>query len=52
MLEIKRLEAKRIMTGANNSYTLPKFDKTVNEIQGATRVAYLASGAEISGYSC
>lgn len=46
--EIKRLEAQRIMT-AHNAYTLPKFDKTVNEIQGATRVAYLASGAEISG---
>jgi hypothetical protein len=46
--ELKRLEAKQIMT-AHNAYTLPKFDKTVEEIQGATRVAYLASGAEISG---
>lgn len=46
--ELKRLEAKRIMT-THNAYTLPKFDKTVEEIQGATRVAYLASGVELSG---
>ena len=46
--ELKRLEAKQIMT-THNAYTLPKFDKTVEEIQGATRVAYLASGAQMSG---
>ena len=46
--QIKREEAKRIMT-AHNTYTLPKFDKTIDEIQGATRVAYLSSGAAMSG---
>ena len=33
----------------HNDYSLPKFDKTVEQIQGKTTVAYLAGGADLSG---
>ena len=40
--------AEQIMS-VHNEYSLPKFDKTVEAIQGKTTVAYLSSGAELSG---
>jgi hypothetical protein len=45
---IKDQEAKQIMS-VHNEYSVPKFDKTVEQIQGKTRVAYLSSGATQSG---
>ena len=45
---MKDQEAKQIMS-VHNDYSLPKFDKTVEEIQGKTRVAYLSSGVAFSG---
>ena len=45
---MKDLEAKQIMS-VHNNYSLPKFDRTVEEIQGKTRVAYLSSGVDFSG---
>ena len=33
----------------HNEYSLPKFDKTVEMVQGKTTVGYLSSGAEMSG---
>ena len=41
-------EAEQIMS-VHNNFTLPKFDKTVEQIQGETRVAYLSSGAALEG---
>ena len=46
--KIKDMEAERIMS-VHNDYNLPKFDKTVEEIQGTTRVSYLKSGVTLSG---
>ena len=46
--KIKDQEAKQIMS-IHNEYTVPKFDKTIEQIQGKTRVAYLSSGATQSG---
>ena len=46
--KIKEEEAKQIMS-VHNNFNLPKFDKTVEQIQGETRVAYLASGAALEG---
>ena len=46
--KIKDMEAKQIMS-VHNDYNLPKFDKTVEEIQGTTRVSYLKSGVTLSG---
>ena len=46
--KIKDQEAKQIMS-VHNEYSLPKFDKTIEQIQGKTRVAYLSSGATQSG---
>ena len=40
--------AEQIMS-VHNEYSLPKFDKTVEQIQGKTTVAYLSSGATMSG---
>jgi hypothetical protein len=40
--------AEQIMS-VHNDYSLPKFDKTVEMIQGKTTVAYLAGGADLSG---
>ena len=44
----KLAEANRIMS-VHNDYNLPKFDETVEEIQGTTRVSYLTSGAALEG---
>ena len=46
--KIKDQEAKQIMS-IHNEYTVPKFDKTIEEIQGKTRVAYAGGGADMSG---
>ena len=46
--KIKEQEAEQIMS-VHNNYSLPRFDKTIEEIQGQTRVAYLSSGATMSG---
>ena len=46
--KIKDMEAKQIMS-VHNDYNLPKFDKTVEEIQGTTKVSYLKSGVTLSG---
>ena len=46
--KIKKQEAEQIMS-VHNSYSLPKFDKTIDQIQGQTTVAYLSSGATYSG---
>ena len=40
--------AEQIMS-VHNEYSLPKFDKTVEQIQGKTTVAYLSSGVTMSG---
>ena len=44
----KEQEAKQIMS-VHNNFNLPKFDKTVQEIQGATTTSYASSGVELSG---
>ena len=46
--KIKEQEAEQIMS-VHNEYSLPKFDKTIEEIQGKTTTAYLTSGVELSG---
>ena len=46
--KIKDQEGKQIMS-VHNEYSLPKFDKTIEEIQGKTTTAYLTSGVELSG---
>ena len=46
--KIKDMEAKQIMS-VHNDFNLPKFDKTVQEIQGQTKVSYLTSGAALEG---
>ena len=46
--KIKDQEAKQIIS-VHNEYSLPKFDKTIEEIQGKTTTAYLTSGVELSG---
>lgn len=46
--KIDEQRAEQIMS-VHNDYSLPKFDKTVEMIQGKTTVAYLASGADLSG---
>ena len=46
--KIKDQEAKQILS-VHNEYSLPKFDKTIEEIQGKTTTAYLTSGVELSG---
>ena len=33
----------------HNDFNLPKFDKTVEEIQGATTTSYATSGVDLSG---
>tara|TARA_R100000458_G_C8268793_1_gene243583 strand:- start:1748 stop:2200 length:453 start_codon:yes stop_codon:yes gene_type:complete len=45
---MKEQEAKQIMS-VHNDYSLPKFDKTVEEIQGATTTSYLVRGAALTG---
>ena len=46
--KINEQEAEQIRSGHNN-YNLPKFDRTVEQIQGQTTVAYLSSGVTYSG---
>jgi len=46
--KIKLDEAKQIMS-VHNNFNLPRFDKTVEEIQGATTVNYASSGVALSG---
>ena len=46
--KIDEQRAEQLMS-VHNDYSLPKFDKTVEEIQGKTTVAYLSSGAALSG---
>ena len=46
--KIKEQEAKQIMS-VDNEYNLPRFDRTVEEIQGATTTSYATSGVELSG---
>jgi len=46
--QIKLQEAKQIMS-VHNDFNLPRFDKTVQEIQGATTTNYASSGVELSG---
>jgi len=46
--KIKDDEAYQIMS-VHNNFNLPKFDKTVEEIQGTTKVNYLKSGVTLSG---
>ena len=46
--KIKEQEAKQIMS-VHNEYNLPRFDKTVEQIQGATTTSYATSGVELSG---
>lgn len=46
--KIKEQEAKQIMS-VHNEYNLPRFDRTVEEIQGATTTSYATSGVELSG---
>jgi len=46
--KIKEQEAEQIMS-VHNNYNLPKFDRTVEQIQGQTTVAYLSSGVTYSG---
>ena len=46
--KIKEQEVKQIMS-VHNEYNLPRFDKTVEQIQGATTTSYASSGVELSG---
>tara|TARA_R100000655_G_scaffold91012_1_gene131706 strand:- start:6845 stop:7291 length:447 start_codon:yes stop_codon:yes gene_type:complete len=40
--------AEQIMS-VHNNYSLPRFDKSVEAIQGKTTVAYMSGGADMSG---
>ena len=46
--QMKEQEAKQIMS-VHNEYSLPRFDRTVDEIQGATKTSYLVRGAALTG---
>ena len=46
--KIKEQEAKQIMS-VHNEFNLPRFDATVEQIQGATTTSYATSGVELSG---
>ena len=46
--KIKLEEAKQIMS-VHNEFTLPKFDKTVEEIQGGTTTYFASSGVALEG---
>ena len=46
--KIDEQRAEQLMS-VHNDYSLPKFDKTVEEIQGKTTVAYMSGGADMSG---
>ena len=46
--KIKEQEAKQIMS-VHNEYSLPRFDATIEQIQGATTTSFASSGVELSG---
>ena len=46
--KIDEQRAEQLMS-VHNDYSLPKFDKTVEEIQGATKTSYLVRGAALEG---
>ena len=46
--KIKEQEAKQIMS-VHNEFNLPKFDKTVEQIQGGTTTYYASSGVALEG---
>ena len=46
--KIKDDEARQIMS-VHNDFSLPKFDRTVEQIQGTTTTSYASSGVELSG---
>ena len=46
--KIKEQEAEQIMS-VHNNFNLPRFDKTVEQIQGATTTSYASSGVALSG---
>ena len=46
--KIKEQEAKQIMS-VHNEYNLPRFDATIEQIQGATTTSFASSGVELSG---
>ena len=47
-LLIKKQEAEQIMS-VHNNYNLPKFDRTIDQIQSKTQVAYLSKGVTLQG---
>ena len=47
-LLIKKQEAEQIMS-VHNTYNLPKFDRTIEQIQSTTQVHYLKSGVTLQG---
>jgi len=47
-LLIKKQEAEQIMS-VHNNYNLPKFDRTIDQIQSKTQVAYLSKGVTLEG---
>ena len=47
-LLIKKQEAEQIMS-VHNNYNLPKFDRTIEQIQSKTQVAYLSKGVTLQG---
>ena len=46
--KIDEQKAEQIMS-VHNDYALPRFDKSVQQIQGKTTVAYMSSGVTYSG---
>ena len=47
-LLIKKQEAEQIMS-VHNTYNLPKFDRTIEQIQSTTQVHYLKGGVTLEG---
>ena len=47
-LLIKKQEAEQIMS-VHNNYNLPKFDRTIEQIQSTTQVHYLKGGVTLQG---
>jgi hypothetical protein len=47
-LLIKKQEAEQIMS-VHNNYNLPKFDRTIEQIQSTTQVHYLKGGVTLEG---
>ena len=46
--KMDEMRAEQIMS-VHNNYSLPRFDKSVEAIQGKTTVAYMSGGADMSG---